>query len=74
MERADNQAKDRDLVAGAASRSNRKVRAAKAAGAVPARENAGVAGADRAVARDAVAAKIVEQKPQQGGRYHARIR
>jgi len=73
-ERVDNQAEDKVRAAETANRSNRKVSAAKAAVAVPAREKAEVAVVDRAVARDAVAAKIVELKPEQGGKYHARIR
>ena len=60
MERVDNQAEDRDLVARAANRSNRKVREVKAAVAVAARVKAGVAVADKdkAVARDAVAVAV----------------
>ena len=81
MERVDSQAEDRDLVARTANRPNRKVSQAKAAVAVPARVKAGVAVADRAVARDAVAVKTVDTKQatrypetKQGGKYHARIR
>ena len=60
LERVDNQAEDRDLVARAANRSNRKVREVKAAVAVAARVKAGVAVADKdkAVARDAVAVAV----------------
>lgn len=58
MERVDNQVEDRDLVARTANRPNRKVREVKAAVAVPARVKAGVAVADRAVARDAVAVAV----------------
>ncbi|MFO7715319.1 hypothetical protein [Desulfosarcina sp.] len=58
MERVDNQAGDRDLVARTANRSNRKVREAKAVVAVAARVKAGVAVADKEVARDAVAVAV----------------
>jgi hypothetical protein len=66
-ERVNNQARDKDPAAKTARRSNRKAREEDAAVAVPVREKAGVAVAekDRAVAREAVAVKIVETRPKE---------
>lgn len=62
MERVDNQAEDRDHVARATNRSNRKVREVKAAVAVAAKVKVAVAVADKdkEVARDAVVVKTVD--------------
>jgi hypothetical protein len=79
-DRANNQAEDRVPAAKTASRPNRKIKEEDAAVVVPARVKAGVAVVDRdkVAVREAVAVavavKTVEQKPKQGGTYHATIR
>jgi hypothetical protein len=57
-ERANDQTEDKGPAARTSNRSNRKVRKENAAAAVPARVKAGVAAADKVVARDKVAVAV----------------